>query len=106
MVVSLPLKKNVCVGKPADEIGPGVVKKTKTHDENEDPWRKRRHITCKLIHQWAAFPQKREAVGPLFGPRTPRGRNRVHRKFEEGTSKLLIGHDYSWNVTQISFRKH
>ena len=36
MVVSLPLKKNVCVGKPADEIGPGVVKKTKTHDENED----------------------------------------------------------------------
>ena len=93
--------------------------KTKTHYENEDPSRKRRHVTktgskevgitfvdkdyvhetqshsnCGSplqIDQWAAFLQKRKAFGPLFGPRTPRGRNRVHRKFEDGTSKLLIG---------------
>ena len=73
-----------------------VVTKAKTHYENEDPLRKRKPIMktkthCKLIHQWAAFLQKREALGPLFGPRTPRGRNRVHRKFEDGTLKLLIG---------------
>ena len=67
MVVSLPLKKNVCVGKPADEIGPGVVKKTKTHDENEDPWRKRRHITCKLTISGLPSHKNGKLLGHCLG---------------------------------------